>query len=132
MTIEFTGSPGPSLGIEVELELVDVATRELRSGATDILAELGAAHPGGEHPKAKHELLESTVEIITGVCTTVAEARADLGATLAEVQSAAAARGMAVTCSGTHPFSDWSKQDVSPDPRYQRLVAEMQWLARRM
>ena len=35
---------------------------------------MGAGHPGGEHPKAKHELLQSTVEIITGICATAAEA----------------------------------------------------------
>jgi carboxylate-amine ligase len=35
-------------------------------------------------------------------------------------------------CSGTHPFSDWAKQQISPNPRYERLVEEMQWLARRL
>ena len=132
MHIDFASSPGPSLGIEVELEVVDAATGELADAATDLLAELGAGHPGGVHPKAKHELFECTVEIITGVCQTVSEARADLEATLAEVQRAAEARGLALLCSGTHPFSHWSDQTVSPDPRYDRLVQEMQWMARRL
>ena len=44
--------------------------------------------PGGEHPKAKHELLESTIEVITGVCSTVAEASADLAGTVAELVAA--------------------------------------------
>ena len=78
MHIEFNSSPAPSLGVEVELELVDHETGELVSAATDILAELGRGHPEGEHPKAKHELFECTIEIITGICETVAEARADL------------------------------------------------------
>jgi carboxylate-amine ligase len=130
--IDFNSSPGPSLGVEVELELVDRETGELASAATDILTELGAGHPGGEHPKAKHELFECTIEIITGVCTTVGEARADLEATLAEVQQAAASRGLAVLCSGSHPFSVWSDQKVSPNPRYARLIQEMQWMAKRL
>jgi carboxylate-amine ligase len=130
--IDFRSSPRCSLGIEVELELVDVATRELRSGATEILGALGRGRPGGEHPKAKHELLESTIEIITGVCTDVPEARADLAATLAEVDHEARQRGLALMCSGTHPFSDWAKQDISPDPRYAQLIEDMQWLARRL
>jgi gamma-glutamyl:cysteine ligase YbdK (ATP-grasp superfamily) len=54
------------LGIEVELEIVDRESRELRSGATEVLAAIGQGHPGGVHPKAKHELMESTVEILTG------------------------------------------------------------------
>lgn len=132
MHIDFNSSPGPSLGVEVELELVDRETGELVSAATDILTELGEGHPGGEHPRAKHELFECTIEIVTGVCTTVAEARADLEATLAEVRRAAESRGLAVLCSGTHPFSVWSDQKVSPNPRYARLIQEMQWMARRL
>ncbi|QXC61840.1 glutamate--cysteine ligase [Aquihabitans sp. G128] len=132
MQIDFNSSPGPSLGIEVELELVDAETGALASAATDLLAELGEGHPQGEHPKAKHELFECTVEIITGICGTVADARADLEATLAEVRGAAEARGLALLCSGTHPFSAWSDQQVSPNPRYARLVEEMQWMARRL
>ncbi len=79
MQIPFSSSPRTSLGIEWELELVDPETRHLASAASDLLAEISAPH-GGEHPKAKHELLESTVEIITGVCLTVGEAKADLAA----------------------------------------------------
>ena len=133
MQIPFSSSPRSSLGVEWELELVDLETRELARGATasEILAELGAPH-GGEHPKAKHELLESCVEIITGVCTTVGEAERDLTDTLAEVSAAAGRRGLGVMCSGTHPFTDWATQQISPDPRYAKLVEDMQWLARRL
>lgn len=132
MDIDFNSSPGPSLGIEVELEVVDRATGELASAATEMLAEIGEPHPGGEHPKAKHELFECTVEIITGVCTTVDEARDDLQATLDEVAEAADRRGLDLMCSGTHPYSCWDAQEVSPNPRYARLIQEMQWMARRL
>ncbi len=131
MHIPFNPSDGSSLGIEWELELVDLETRELTSAASEILDEI-ALVPGEEHPKAKHELLESTVEIITGICSTVSEAREDLAGTLKEVREAAARRGLGVMCSGTHPFTDWSTQTVSPIPRYAKLVENMQWLARRM
>ncbi|MEY2568820.1 MAG: glutamate---cysteine ligase / carboxylate-amine ligase [Actinomycetota bacterium] len=132
MNIDFNSSERASLGVEVELEIVDRETGELRSGASDILPIMGEGHPGGEHPKAKHELLESTIEIITGICSDVAEARADLETTLAELEGHAGPRGMALMCSGSHPFSDWAEQDISPNPRYARLVEEMQWMARRL
>ena len=132
MHIPFNASDRSSLGIEVELEIVDRRTRELVSVASPILAELGATHPGGEHPKVKHELLECTAEIITGICGTVAEARDDLQRTLKEVAACAEARGLALLCSGSHPFSDWHAQVLSPDPRYAALVQEMQWVARRL
>ena len=117
--------------MEWELELVDLETRELSGGASDILAEIGRPH-GGEHPKAKHELLESCIEVITGVCTTVDEATRDLQETVDEVCAAAATRGLGVMCSGTHPFTDWATQQISPNPRYAKLVEDMQWLARRL
>ena len=131
MRIPFQPSERSSLGIEWELELVDFDTRELTSGATEILAEIAPAE-GEEHPKAKHELLESTIEVITGVCSTVAEAREDLATTVKEVQAAASRRNLGVMCSGTHPFTDWTTQTISPNPRYEQLVEQMQWLARRM
>ena len=131
MDIPFRSSERASLGVEWELQLVDRETRELTAGAVEILAEL--CPPGAdEHPKAKHELLQSTIEIITGVCTTVAEAKADLAGTLVEVVAAADRRGLGVLCAGTHPFTDWQTQQISPKERYLKLVEDMQWLARRL
>jgi len=132
MKIEFNSSERTSLGVEMELEVIDARSRELTSAASELLEAMGRGFPGGKHPKAKHELLESTVEIITGVCATVAEARADLEATLAELRHHTDRRGLELLCSGTHPFSDWSEQKVSPDPRYHELLEEMQWLGRRL
>jgi carboxylate-amine ligase len=129
--IPFHSSVRSSLGVEWELQLVDPRTRELTSGANEILAALT---PDGldEHPKAKHELLQSTIEIITGICTTVAEAKADLAGTLADVVAAADDRGLAVMCAGSHPFTRWDSQEISPKERYARLVERMQWPARRL
>ena len=118
--------------MEVEFELVHRATRELASEASPILAAMGKGHPGGEHPKAKHELFECTVEIITGICTTTAEARADLTETLAELQEEADGRDIAILCSGTHPFSDWREQTITPNERYKILLDEMAWMAQRL
>jgi glutamate---cysteine ligase / carboxylate-amine ligase len=132
MQIDFHSSERSTLGVEVELQVVDGKTRELRSAASGILGELGAGRPGGAHPKVKNELMESTLELITGICETVGEARADLEATLADVTPVVETRGLRLLCSGTHPFSDWGAQDITPNPRYERLVEEMQWPARRL
>jgi carboxylate-amine ligase len=129
--ILFNSSAGSSLGIEVELQIIDRGTRELRSGASEILRRLEKER-GEPHPKAKNELIESNIEVITGVCATVAEARGDLEGTLAEVAPVAEGLGLALACAGTHPFSDWAAQDITPHERYHRLVEEVQWPARRM
>jgi YbdK family carboxylate-amine ligase len=131
MRIDFSSSERSSLGVEWELELVDLETRELSSGSNEILAEMAPAE-GVEHPKAKHELLQSCVEVITDVCRTVAQAREDLAGTVAEVQAAAARRGLGVMCSGSHPTTDWTTQKISDNERYHKLVERNQWLARQL
>lgn len=131
MHIDFSPSERTSLGVEWELELVDLDTREL-VGVSD--AVLAAICPDGahEHPKAKHELLQSCVEVITGICGTVAEAKADLTETVAVVATAAAERNAGIMCSGTHPLTDWSTQRVTDIPRYVALMDRNQWMARQL
>jgi carboxylate-amine ligase len=132
VTIQFTHNPRPTVGIEMELHIVDAATGELVSAANELLAEMGRGFPGGEHPKAKHELFQSTVEVITGVCDTPERAGDDLRASIDELRAAAAGRGLTLISSGTHPFALARDQLISPDPRYHDLIEAMQWPARRL
>lgn len=135
MQIAFHASPRPTLGVEVELGIVDRHTRALVSAASELLADIAAApaaSPGGQHPKVKHELFECTVEVVTGICSTVGEARADLQGTIDLLQAATAARGLALIGAGTHPFSHWHEQQITDDPRYHALVARIGWPARRL
>jgi YbdK family carboxylate-amine ligase len=129
--ISFVPSEETSVGVEWEIELVDLETRQLRSCASEILSEV-AGDDDTLQPKVKHELLESIVEVNTGVCRTVGEAREDLLETVLRVRRAAETRGVGIMSSGTHPFTDWKTQEVVSDPRYARLVNRLQWLARRL
>ena len=130
MHIPFESSPRSSLGVEWELQLVDRETRQLRSGAAPILRAMSP--DGHEHPKAKFELLQSTIEVITGICGTVDEAMADLAGTIDEVRAEADKHGLGLMCSGTHPITEWSTQELSPNQRYYDLLDKMQWLARQL
>ena len=130
--VDFLASAGPSLGVEVELALVDADSGALACVAPDLLARVGAGHPDTEHPKIKKELYQCTVEVITGVCSTVAEARADLAESMREVELAAAASGAAVIGAGLHPFTPWHQLSLSEGERYQRLVDTIAWPARRL
>jgi glutamate---cysteine ligase / carboxylate-amine ligase len=129
--IDFSPSQRTSLGVEWELELIDLDTREL-TGASDAILAAISENGDGDHPKAKHELLQSCVEVITGVCQTVAEAQADLAGTVAEVARAAAERNVGLICSGTHPITDWSTQRITDDERYLQLIERNQWMARQL
>src|SRR5690606_28549045 len=83
-------------------------------------------------PKVKQELTQSTVEVITGICNTVAETRADLAASLQELYGFADELGFTLASAGTHPFAQWRDQKIFPNERYQHLVDRIQWPARRL
>lgn len=132
MPIAWNPSRGPTLGVEWETLLVDPETRLLRQDADLVLAGLDGLAESGEHPKLKHELMQSTVEVVTGICGTVAEAKSDLSVTLKELQRAAEPHGIVIAGAGTHPVSQWCDARYAPGQRYADLVEQLQWPARQM
>jgi len=132
VAIAWTPSSGPTLGIEWEVQLIDAQTRLLRQDAGVVLSGLRGLQESGEHPKMRHELMQSTVEVVTGICGTVAEAKADLAMTIKELQRTAEPHGIVLAGAGTHPLSDWRDAKMAPSQRYSELVEQLQWPARRL
>src|SRR5688572_10075518 len=127
MNIVFKPSERPTLGVEIEVQVVDESgALATEPAATKILSELS------DLPGYKHELLECCVEVITDVCPTVGHVRKDLGDKVERLIETAEGQGYRIMCTGTHPFSAWADQTVSPDPRYHRLIENCQWTARRL
>ena len=129
MIVDFTPNLTRSLGVEMELILVDQLTGDLCDAGSEVLSELERA---GFADRAKHELFECTIELITGVSSTVGQATSDLGRTLEEMIRVCDRRGLAPLCVGTHPYANWRSHQVSADPRYGQLLDAMQWPARRL
>ncbi|MDL4776155.1 MULTISPECIES: glutamate--cysteine ligase [Thermomonosporaceae] len=132
MAIDFNASRGATLGVEWEIQLVDTGTRHLRQDAREVLASLPALTEGAGFAKVRHELMESTVEVVTDISHTVGEAKRDLAGTLGALRTAAAERDITLACMGTHPISDWRDAVMAPVQRYADLIEQMQWLARRI
>jgi glutamate---cysteine ligase / carboxylate-amine ligase len=132
VAIRWNSSRGPTLGIEWEVQLIDSGTRMLRQDAREVLAALPGLSESGELEKVRFELMQSTIEVVTGICSTVSEAKADLAATMAQLQRITADRGTMLACAGTHPISDWRDAKLAPIQRYAELVEQLQWLARRI
>ena len=126
--IRFESSAEPTLGIEIELALVDLETGALSSSAQQILRAL----PPGDDAKVKPELMQCYLEINTGVAHTVAEAGADLRMRLATVEAIADDLGVGLYWTGTHPFSIWQDQVVTPKERYQGLLDLLQDIGRQL
>ena len=126
--IQFQSNPAPTLGVEIELALVDAATMALTNASQPIIRGVPARHA----PFVKPELMQCYLELNTGVCRTVAETQADLAAKLAAVEPLANDAGARLYWTATHPFSMWEEQEVSPDERYHGLIDHLQDIARRL
>jgi carboxylate-amine ligase len=127
--IEFRSSPRPTLGVEWEFALVDKTTRDLSNSASDVF---DLAHDRIGTDRLHKEFLRNTVEVVTGVCDTVAEAMADLRGTLRAVLPIVDELGVDLYGAGTHPFGEWSRQLLSEGHRYAELVNRTQWWGRQM
>jgi carboxylate-amine ligase len=128
--IDFHPSSEPTLGVEWELALVDRRTRDLRNEAAHLFARAKARLP--DPGRLHKELLKNTVEIVTGVCADVGEAMADLRRTLEVVVPVGDELGLDLFGAGTHPFADWTGQQLTEGHRYEELIKRTQWWGRQM
>lgn len=115
-----------TLGIEEEFQIVDPKTRELRSHVSEFLEE-GKMILGEQ---IKPEMIQSMIEVGTGICKNIQEARADITRLRSIISSLAAKTGLVIVAASTHPFSHWQDQKIYDDERYNLLVQELQTVAR--
>ncbi|MFM9840498.1 MAG: carboxylate-amine ligase [Cyclobacteriaceae bacterium] len=115
-----------TLGVEEEYMVIDPITRELKSHDQKIV-EL-AAKAYSENVKA--EMHQAVVEVGTGICNNVTDAMTEIKQLRRHVAEVAASLNLKIGAAGTHPFSHWSTQLITPNPRYDAIVNEMQEAAR--
>lgn len=121
--------PSFNIGIEEEYQIVDPRTRELRSYITQMIEENTRTLMEID---IKPELHQSIVEVGTKVCQTPAEARADLVRLRRGVMELASRSGLKIVAAGTHPFSNWMQQEITPFDRYAGVKQDMQILAQQL
>jgi carboxylate-amine ligase len=120
-------APSLTVGIEEEYQIIDPVTRDLTPGFESLIRS--------DDPlllEVKPELHQCQVEIGTKPCTSIAELRVELTKHRKAVIQAAAQHGLAIASAGTHPFSNWMNQEMTPKERYLGVKAELQDLAHRL
>jgi glutamate---cysteine ligase / carboxylate-amine ligase len=120
-------APSLTLGIEEEYQIIDPESRELKSYITEILS--------GDSmilDEVKPELHQSMVEIGSKVCRSPQELRAELVRLRGMVMDLAGRNGLAIAAAGTHPFSCWTKQEITPLERYMGVRQDLQDLAQQL
>lgn len=120
-------APSLTLGIEEEYQIIDPESRELKSYITEILS--------GDSmilDEVKPELHQSMVEIGSQVCRTPQELRGELVRLRGMVMDLAGKNGLVIAAAGTHPFSCWTKQEITPLERYIGVRQDLQDLAQQL
>jgi len=124
--------PSFTLGIEEEYLLVDKTSRDLVSDPPKALlsdCEEALREIGGQ---VSPEFMRSQIEVGTGVCRNIKEARHDLARLRNAIAASAANYGFAPIAASTHPFAEWDAQRHTDKERYNVLVADLQMIAQRM
>jgi carboxylate-amine ligase len=115
-----------TIGVEEEFQIVDPDTWALRSHVSELLS--ASASTLGD--QIKREMHQSIVEVGTKICANVAELDDEVCRIRRDLSASAESVGLRIAAAGTHPFSSWKDQIISPGERYENIVEELQQLAR--
>jgi carboxylate-amine ligase len=122
--LHFHPSAEPAIGVEIELQILDRETGDLAPGAVRILKACEEEKIEG----TSAELMQSMLEIKTGICKNVDEARDQLFPRLRRVRNIASSLGFELAMGGTHPFHKVTTSTVYPAERYERILHRLAWL----
>lgn len=117
MAIQFFGSPRPTIGVEIELQLIDPETRDLTPKSIQLLDLC----QNRRIERVKAEITQAMVETDTEISQDVKECRAHLEKRLTQVRTVANEMGILLASSETHPFQRWTDREIYPSGRYRYL-----------
>ena len=113
-----------SLGVEMELQVLDAQTLRLTPRTPEIMELV-------DDPHLAKEMFRSTIELVTGICTSASQAQRDLDGTFKKVLEVSTPLGLRFAGTGTNPLGDYNDRLVSHSERYLKLLDRNQWLVRR-
>lgn len=115
-----------TIGVEEEFQIINPQTYALDAGVEHILPR--ARETLGD--AVQYELILSQVEVATPICRTLTDVQRALVHQRHVLIEAAEQAGRKIAAAGTHPFSPWYEQSITPKERYQFLVRDFQRLIR--
>jgi glutamate---cysteine ligase / carboxylate-amine ligase len=119
--------PSFTIGIEEEYQTIDPITRDLRSHIDVEILEQGKTLV---HEAVKPEMHTSVIEVGTGICKDIRQAREEITQLRGDMIGLAKRNNLRLGAAGTHPFADWRDQSIYPDARYEQIVEDMKMVAR--
>ncbi|GAA4406828.1 YbdK family carboxylate-amine ligase [Quisquiliibacterium transsilvanicum] len=114
----FAESRALTLGVELELQIVNTHDYDLTSGSADLLRVMKRSRLTAD---VKPEVTSSMIEMATGICENHADALAQLSGIRDELVAAARKLNVGLSGGGTHPFQQWSERKIFDTPRFHQL-----------
>ena len=125
--IKFNSSPKPTIGVEIELQLVDENNLDLKNVASKVLADVDKKFKDN----IKCELIESMIEINTNICQNIEDVEKDINNTLIHLEDILKNYKTLLNCTSLHPFALGKNQIVTDNPRYKRIMQDLQIVGKR-
>ena len=126
-TVTFQASKPFSLGVEIELQIIDRQSMRLVPRAPDILAMV----PTGLKERIKPEFIRSMLEVNTEVCSSMDQIKENLTMLIRLAEELAEKKDCLLFASSLHPFARHNEQELTNHPRYARIMADLQMVGRR-
>jgi len=125
--LEFQSSKPLTMGVELELQVVNRRDCDLTRGTSELVRLLKQGRKPGD---ARHEITESMLEVSTQVHDRHAAVESELVAIRDAVVQAADRLNLLICGGGAHPFQHWPERYVTKRPRYQHLAEIYGYLAK--
>jgi glutamate---cysteine ligase / carboxylate-amine ligase len=125
--IQFQTSKPFSLGVEIELQIVDRDNLSLVPRAPEILDLV----PAELKERIKPEFIRSMIEVNTEVCTDMNRVKENLTHLIQLAEKIADKNNCFLFATSLHPFAKYSEQELSSHPRYSRIMDDLQIVGRR-
>ncbi|MDO5729589.1 MAG: glutamate--cysteine ligase [Actinomycetaceae bacterium] len=127
--MKFADSDRSTIGVEWELQMVDMDTGDLRQSAD---AVMDIVELKGKNPHIHREMLLNTIEVTSNPRKTVRECMDDLRETVSIIRPVTTPMRIDLATAGTHPFAMPAYQRVTDSERYAELVERTQYWGRQM
>jgi carboxylate-amine ligase len=126
MDLLFTPSLPLTLGVELELQLIDSESFDLTPRSIELLKLIG------DNPYIVPEVMQSMIEIKTDICDNAHVAESELHGHLKLLKQKSDQLGISLACAGTHPTAKHWERKIFPLPRYSELIDRNQFISRRL
>ncbi len=125
--IRFSHNRHNTLGVEIEFQVLDRESLNLAPLAPVLLRN----SPEILKPRITHEVIQSILELQTGICFSVTDVENDLMETCSMAEELAGDNGCLLYAASLHPFAAHTDQVITSDERYERIIDELQIVGRK-